>query len=72
MYYPNPVKDVLNFLFIQKIDRLTVYNLLGQEILTKNFNQTDGQLDMSTLTKGSYLIKIMYENLTKTIKIIKQ
>jgi hypothetical protein len=72
VYYPNPVKDVLNFLFIQKIDRLTVYNLLGQEILTKNFNQTDGQLDMSTLTKGSYLIKIMYENLTKTIKIIKQ
>ncbi|UPQ79368.1 choice-of-anchor J domain-containing protein [Flavobacterium azooxidireducens] len=72
-YYPNPVKDVLNLSYISNISSVSVVNLLGQQVLTKNVNANESQLDLSTLTAGTYLVKITTEdNLEKTIKIVKQ
>lgn len=72
-YYPNPVKDVLNLSYVSNISSVSVVNLLGQQVLTKNVNANENQLDLSTLTAGTYLVKITTEdNLEKTIKIVKQ
>ena len=70
--YPNPVKDVLNVSFTQNISNVAVYNLLGQQVLLKNVNATKGQIDMSTLASGTYLVKVNSENAIKTIKVIKE
>lgn len=70
--YPNPVKDVLNVSFNQNISNLTVYNLLGQQVLFMNMNASKGQVDMSALATGTYLVKVNTENGLKTIKVIKE
>jgi hypothetical protein len=70
--YPNPVKDVLNLNFTQNISQVAVYNLLGQKVLAMDMNATKGQVDMSNLATGTYLVKVNTENAVKTIKVIKQ
>ncbi|MEC4003791.1 GEVED domain-containing protein [Flavobacterium sp. SUN052] len=72
-YYPNPVKDVLNLNYSETISKVQVINLLGQEVSIKNINATQGQVDMSQLPSGTYLVKVTAENNeVKTIKVIKQ
>jgi hypothetical protein len=70
--YPNPVKDVLNVSFEQNISDVTVYNLLGQQVAFKKMNADKGQIDMSNLASGTYLVRVNTENAVKTIKVIKQ
>jgi hypothetical protein len=70
--YPNPVKDVLNVSFTENISDVAAYNLLGQQVLFMNMNATKGQVDMSNLASGTYLVKVNAENAVKTIKVIKQ
>lgn len=70
--YPNPVKDVLNVSFGQNITSVEVYNLLGQKVLAKTLNASEGQIEMNSLSEGTYLVRFATENSSKTIKIIKQ
>ncbi|RYY45361.1 MAG: T9SS type A sorting domain-containing protein [Chitinophagaceae bacterium] len=70
--YPNPVKDVLNLSNTQNITSVEVFNMLGQQVITKRVNATQGQVDMSNLATGTYLVKVATDNQTKTVKVIKQ
>lgn len=70
--YPNPVKDRLNVSFTQNISTIAVYNLLGQQVLFMNMNANKGQVDMTSLTSGTYLVKVNAESEVKTIKVIKE
>ncbi|MGH2666681.1 choice-of-anchor J domain-containing protein [Flavobacterium sp.] len=70
--YPNPVKDVLNLSYTKEISNVSVHNLVGQTIMTKTLNATHSQLDLSTLSSGTYLVKVTVDNLVQTIKIVKQ
>lgn len=71
-YYPNPVKNILNLSYEQNITNVAVYNLLGQEIITKKFNANQTQIDMSGFASGTYIVKVTSENKTKAIKIVKE
>ena len=70
--YPNPVKNMLNLNYTQDISDISVFNLLGQQVITKSLNATKGQIDMSGLATGTYLVKVNTVNGTKTIKVIKE
>jgi hypothetical protein len=70
--YPNPVKNVLNLSSVEDISNVAVYNLLGQQVVAKSVNATQGQIDMSALPKGTYMVKITANNQVKTIKVIKE
>ncbi|WP_432670620.1 fibronectin type III domain-containing protein [Flavobacterium sp. SM2513] len=70
--FPNPVKDVLNVSFNQNISVVTIYNLLGQQVLLMNINTNKGQVNMSSLATGTYLVKVNTENGVKTIKVVKE
>lgn len=70
--YPNPVKDVLNLSYNKSISDVSVYNLLGQEVMTKSINANQSQIDMSALTTGTYMVKVTADNQVKTIKVIKE
>jgi len=70
--YPNPVIDFLTISYDQHISEVAIFNLLGQLVKTKKIEATKGQLDMSDLSAGSYLVKLTAGNQSKTIKIIKQ
>jgi len=71
-YYPNPVTDVLNFSYNSAITEVAVFNVLGQQVIVKAINATSGQIDMSNLASGNYIVKVQTEGLTKTIKVVKQ
>ncbi|MCH4552444.1 endonuclease [Aestuariibaculum lutulentum] len=70
--YPNPVKD--HFIYIsttQDLDAI-IYNVLGKEILKQHLNTNNKKMDVSTLNKGVYLLKISSDSGTITKKLIKQ
>ena len=69
--YPNPVTNILNVEYSKEISTVAVFNLLGQEVLSKAVNTSQSQIDMSSLSSGTYLVKVQSENLTKTIKVNK-
>ena len=57
VYYPNPVKDVLNLSYNKTITNVAVYNLLGQQVMVKTLNSNLSQVDMSHLSSGTYMVK---------------
>lgn len=70
--FPNPVNNILNLSYSTEISSVTVYNLLGQEVLSKTVNASETQLDMSNLSVGTYIVKANVDGLVKTFKIVKQ
>ncbi len=70
-FYPNPVKDILNISFSKTISQVNIYNIVGQEVAVKSINDTQSQIDMSNLSRGTYVVKITSEGLTQTIKVLK-
>jgi hypothetical protein len=70
--YPNPVKERLTIRYNENITSVVVYNLLGQQMLVKNINATEGQLDMSNLTSGTYLVRVSSGENVQIIKVIKE
>jgi len=69
-YHPNPVNDILHFSSNSKIEKVTISNILGQQI-SANLNSDNTILDMSNLPSGNYFVKVTIEGISKTIKIIK-
>jgi hypothetical protein len=70
--YPMPAKDVLNISYKSSINNIKIYNLLGQEVYSKNTNSDSLQLDLASLTVGSYIVKLFTEQVQHSFKIIKQ
>jgi hypothetical protein len=70
-YYPNPVSSTLILKAKIKIDKVYVYNLLGQEVMKTQPNHVEGKIDMINLQNGVYIVKILINNSSKTIQIIK-
>jgi len=70
--YPNPVKDVLTVSFDKEISTVAVFNMLGQQVLEKQINATQGTIDVSNLQTGNYFIKVNSGAAFKTVKIIKE
>ncbi len=71
-YYPNPVKNVLNLSYTKTIDSVSIYNLLGQEVMNRTINANQSSIDMSAFSNGAYLVKVTSGNQVKTLKVIKQ
>ncbi|MEL1243248.1 GEVED domain-containing protein [Flavobacterium sp. DGU11] len=71
-YHPNPVKDILTLSYDKNISGIEVYNIVGQKVIVKLVNQNEARLDMSQLAAGTYLVKVVSDAASKTIKILKQ
>jgi len=71
-YYPNPVKNSLTLNAQKNIEDVTIYNMLGQEVLKASPNYIASELDVSGLNTGTYFVKVTIEAVTKTIRVIKQ
>ena len=54
--YPNPVNDQLFLLTNARIERIEMYNMTGIAIKTREFNEKS--VDMSYLSRGTYIIRI--------------
>lgn len=68
-YFPNPVTNILLFNSTEIINAVTVYNLLGQKVVSRIGTLTE--IDLSNLNAGAYIVTLSINSETKTIKIIK-
>jgi Secretion system C-terminal sorting domain/Cleaved Adhesin Domain len=71
-FYPNPAKEVLNMSYDKNITSVSIMNLLGQVVLTNSVDNKEAKIDMSSLTTGTYMVKVFADNEVKTIKVIKE
>ncbi|NHN28165.1 T9SS type A sorting domain-containing protein, partial [Flavobacterium jejuense] len=70
--YPNPVKDMLNLEYTSDITSISIFNLLGQEVLSKEVNSTSVKVNMSQLNSGAYIVNITIDGEQQVIKVIKE
>ncbi|QXU51225.1 T9SS type A sorting domain-containing protein [Chryseobacterium sp. D764] len=68
--YPNPVTDVLYFKGTGKIEKAEIYNMVGQRV--KSFNTVEGQIDVSSLSKGYYILQYSVKGEKQAYKFIKK
>ena len=70
-FFPNPVNDVLTINAQVSIDSITVYNMLGQTVITSTPNTNDSTVDMSALQTGAYFVQVSINNTLNTVRVIK-
>jgi hypothetical protein len=70
--YPNPASTVLTLQNASAITGIEVYNTLGQQVLHKEVNNTDVNLDVFAIPNGVYFVKVKAAAGQKTLRIIKQ
>ena len=70
-YYPNPFHDVLNLKLAQPLNKIQIFNLLGQQVFASDFNEKEIQINLSHLSSGTYLVKASAGDSFKTFKVVK-
>ncbi len=71
-YYPNPVKGQLNLEAHKQIESVTVYNLLGQQIIHVQPHALQTQVNLENLESAVYLMEVQINGAVKTFRIVKQ
>lgn len=71
-YFPNPVKNTLTINNAFTITQVEITSVLGQRVITKDINNLQAEIDLSTLQSGIYFVNIKAEGKEKTFKIIKE
>jgi hypothetical protein len=70
--YPNPVENTLTLRALNAIDAVSVYNMLGQEVMKSIPSATQVQLDMTQLPVGTYVVKVQAGSQLGSYSLIKQ
>lgn len=66
--YPNPANNVLNINANSNINRVEVYNMMGQMVGSYTANDMNTQINTTSFANGVYTVKISTENGTTTTK----
>jgi len=69
--YPNPATNSFKIRATNTIDRITIYNTLGQKIQELSPNKINENIDVSSLKNGLYFIQVESEGKSLTSKLIK-
>lgn len=70
--YPNPATNVLNIESVMTIEKVSVYNLLGQEVISQTPNSEIATLDVANLQVGIYVVKTTINGNVSSTKFIKE
>lgn len=71
-YFPNPVKNELTLNSQKDIQSVAIFNVLGQEVVRTAPNTISSVIDMKNLSTGAYFVRVTIDNVTETVRIIKQ
>lgn len=67
----NPVKNILAINSSTIIDDIMVFDMTGRSVLSRDVNQDNPQIDITTLTTGKYILQVNGNNSSATTKFIK-
>ena len=70
--YPNPANSAFTITADVMPESVTLYNMLGQPVLTQKITGTEATVDISSLSAGTYLIEATAGERAIHSKIIKQ
>jgi len=70
--YPNPATTLLNIASADVVSTITVYNVLGQQVINKNVNAAQSTVDVSTLNSGIYIINTTVNGVVNSTRFVKQ
>ncbi len=71
-YFPNPVKDVLNINSKKVLNQITIYNILGQSLITQDINTKNVLISTESLKNGAYIVQVIANDDTrKVFKVVK-
>ncbi len=70
-YYPNPATEVLSLRSANNIESVSMYNLLGQQVISTEIGATTSDINLSSLTAGTYIMKVTVDGQTGTYKVLK-
>ncbi|MCI2229667.1 T9SS type A sorting domain-containing protein [Polaribacter sp. MSW13] len=70
--FPTLVKDKISFTSLENIESFDVFNLLGQQVFSTKINAKKAELNLSTLTKGVYIVKVKSGDSIGSYKILKE
>ncbi|MGO3182242.1 MAG: GEVED domain-containing protein [Aequorivita sp.] len=71
-YYPNPTSGALSLKSVNSIDSVSIYNLLGQQVVNAKVGATSTEINLSGLSTGTYIMKVSVEGQMGTYKILKK
>lgn len=67
LVYPNPTADRI-YIQTDTDTKAELFDLMGRKVRSTN----QSQIDMSTLSRGNYILQVTTQNKTQSFKIIKQ
>ncbi|MBS4041905.1 MAG: fibronectin type III domain-containing protein [Flavobacteriales bacterium] len=70
--YPNPTSDYLTIQHSVSIQKIELYNLLGQLVKEVKVSSNIEQISLNQLSKGTYLLKVFDDVSSQSFKVIKQ
>lgn len=69
-YGPNPTKGELRLKAKVILEKATIYNILGKQIMSVNGESKEMKLDFSNFSSGIYLVKVQSGETTQTFRIV--
>jgi hypothetical protein len=67
--YPNPTTSFLNYKSSIQVEKIVIYNMLGQVVQQEKINALEGTINIEKLAQGTYLVKV--NDIDKGYTIIK-
>lgn len=69
-YGPNPTRGELRLKAKVILEKATIYNILGKQIMSVNGESKEMKLDLTNLSSGIYLVKVQSGETTQTVRIV--
>jgi hypothetical protein len=70
-FYPNPTDGMVQFETVDTVDRITVFNMLGQQVLSAQPKAVSPEFDMTALQPGAYFLRVVSGGVEKTVRVIR-
>ncbi|QTY27997.1 T9SS type A sorting domain-containing protein [Flavobacterium sp. CS20] len=71
-YYPNPVSSTMTIDSANPIESVQVFDILGKEVFSNNYEETSININMDALSSGTYLMKVSISGNSQTFRVIKE
>lgn len=70
--FPNPVSSTLFITSFENLEAISIYNLIGQEVMRLNVTDKNIVINVSNLQDGIYIIKAISDGKISSSKFVKQ
>ena len=71
-FFPNPARNALQLRAELPISRIQIYNLQGRLLIDQALGQPQGQIDISGLSSGSYILNVQLGDQTDSHLFVKE